>query len=165
MAYPVGSIANAFIKKAKDEGTKLTPMKLQKLVYYAHGWYLAITGKPLIDGQVEAWRFGPVIPSLYREFKEFGKADISRYARSTDFDMDGVAEMIPSDPIPRVIVNKIWKLYGHLSATQLSKMTHAKDGPWDQVNKRYDGSIPKDTDINVEIIKDHFAKKLSHDSR
>jgi len=44
-------------------------MKLQKLVYYAHGWHLALNNEPLIDEQVECWQYGPVISSLFHEFK------------------------------------------------------------------------------------------------
>jgi uncharacterized phage-associated protein len=61
MPYPAAAIANEFIKVAKRNGVLLTPMKLQKLVYFAHGWYLALLGKPLINEPVEAWKFGPVI--------------------------------------------------------------------------------------------------------
>lgn len=51
----------------------LTPMKLQKLCYYAQGIYMATQdGEPLFEEDFEAWTYGPVIPALYDEYKEYG---------------------------------------------------------------------------------------------
>ena len=51
-------------------------MKVQKLVYYAHGWHLGLADAPLIGELVEAWRWGPVIRSLYAALAEFGNQPI-----------------------------------------------------------------------------------------
>jgi uncharacterized phage-associated protein len=67
------AIANYFIELAKF----ITPMKLQKLVYFAHGWCLALADKPLINEKIEAWQYGPVVSSLYREFKKYGNEGIT----------------------------------------------------------------------------------------
>ena len=57
----------------------VSPMKLQKLVYFAHGWHLAIHNRPLVNEQVEAWKFGPVFSDLYHQIKSFGNEKIDRY--------------------------------------------------------------------------------------
>ena len=80
MAYEAKAIANYFLEKAKAEGNSLTPMQVQKLVYFAHGWYLGLFGEPLIKESVQAWSYGPVIPSLYQEFKRFGNQGIDELA-------------------------------------------------------------------------------------
>src|SRR5687767_12203236 len=72
MTYDPKSIANYFIDLAAAEGKKLTPLQLIKLVYIAHGWYLGLTGKPLINESPQAWQYGPVIPSLYHALKIHG---------------------------------------------------------------------------------------------
>src|SRR5258708_4237314 len=69
--------ANFFLAKGLEDGVSIDPLKLQKLVYFAHGWHLAVTGKPLIDEYVEAWPYGPVIPSLYHRFKSYGADPIT----------------------------------------------------------------------------------------
>jgi uncharacterized phage-associated protein len=76
--YDAIAIANYFIEKSLATGKRLTPMQLVKLVYIAHGWYLARTGKPLLADAVQAWQFGPVIPTLYHEFKQFRDGQITR---------------------------------------------------------------------------------------
>ncbi|MGZ0189059.1 MAG: Panacea domain-containing protein, partial [Alphaproteobacteria bacterium] len=51
-------------------------MQLQKLLYFCHGWNLEIRGEPLVADSFQAWQYGPVHPSVYREFRYFGSADI-----------------------------------------------------------------------------------------
>src|SRR5215510_7158653 len=83
--YDSKAAANWFL----DLGQPLTPMKLQKLVYFAHGWSLALTGVPLIKDAVEAWRYGPVIPALYHEFKHNGARPITDRATCLTRASDG----------------------------------------------------------------------------
>ncbi|MCL6584270.1 MAG: DUF4065 domain-containing protein [bacterium] len=115
MAYDAKAIANYFLDLAKSKGEKLTLMKLLKLIYFAHGWHLAITGKPLIDEQVEAWQYGPVIPSVYHEFKGFGNQPITRSEIDPQllklFDIE-VPAIHEDDSFTKSLLNKIWDTYG-----------------------------------------------------
>ncbi|RYE90398.1 MAG: DUF4065 domain-containing protein [Cytophagaceae bacterium] len=76
--YDAVAIANYFIQKSLDTGVEVTPMKLLKLVYISHGWSLALLNEPLINEAVEAWTYGPVIPSLYQELKEYGRERVTK---------------------------------------------------------------------------------------
>lgn len=67
--YSAKAIANKFLDIAESEGAKIDPMKMQKLVYIAHGWGLGFLGEPLITQDIEAWKYGPIISDLYHEFK------------------------------------------------------------------------------------------------
>lgn len=62
MAYSAVAVANAFIEKAlKGELKELTPMKLQKLLFYTQSWHLKLRGgTPLFDDLFARWKFGPV---------------------------------------------------------------------------------------------------------
>ncbi len=74
------SVANYLIDLAEQSGKHLQPLKLMKLVYIAYGFGLAVLDRSIIDprfDKVEAWRFGPVIPSVYHSFKQYGKNDIN----------------------------------------------------------------------------------------
>ena len=64
-------VAQFMILAAGDE-SDMTNMKLNKLLYYAQGIHLARTGHPLFRDQIEAWQHGPVVPSVYQQYKEFG---------------------------------------------------------------------------------------------
>jgi len=171
MAYSSKAVANYFLDLAEGEGNHLSPMKLQKLVYFAHGWHLAIAGAPLVHEQIEAWKWGPVIRSLYHEFKEFGNQSISgrathvRMKQGPPFEfqittpsIDKEASGAPGDvERTKAILNKVWDVYKGFTAVQLSKMTHKANSPWDKVFQEYSGNPPKGTDIPEEMIRRHFT--------
>lgn len=176
MAYDPLAIANTLLDIANIDGVKLTPMKLQKLVYFAHGWYLAIKGEPLIKEQVEAWNFGPVIPSLYHAFKRFGNQSISEYAISEcDFESresfaysanQSALQKVPeSDKFTCQLLKKIWNVYGKFTPVQLSNMTHEEGTPWDHLFKKFKGDIPRHTDIPIDLIQTYFANKGTQQDR
>ena len=148
MTYPATSIANYFIKKASDDGEDITLMKLSKLVYIANGWSLAIYNSPLVSEPVQAWKFGPVIESLYHQFKKYGNRPI---------DMLAIAEKIPDkDTETKLLLDKVWELNKNHTAYQLSNWTHIKGSPWDQVWVKTDGA--RDQVISNELIRKYFLQ-------
>lgn len=163
MAYDTKAVANSILFSVWNDGKKISPLKLQKLVYFSHGWSLGLFDKPLINEQVEAWPHGPVIASIYHLFKRFGNGDITTPARQLVL-VDG--EWLPNYPcIPETegegllakgIVDRVISLYGKFTALQLSTMTHAEGTPWYQVCKQHNWKPPKGTDIPVELIASHF---------
>jgi len=153
------AVANEFIALARENSSKLTQMKLQKLVFYAHGWHLGLQKAPLIDEQVEAWPYGPVIPSLYSEFKSFGSKAITRFAQ----DVDEFGRVF----IPRIrrsydrnLIRRVWEEYGSFSAAQLSSLTHEPGAPWATAQKRNLYEL-KTFGIDNEVIKNFFEKVAS----
>jgi len=165
MPYDAKAIANYLLDMAEAAGQALTPMKLQKLVYFAHGWHLGLTGEPLLDEQVQAWSFGPVVRSLYDAFREFGADPIPRKALIFEplgglkvrVKAPSLAESVSVDKdLAELFLTRIWEVYGGYSASQLSNMTHAPGTPWDRVSKHYGGNIPKHTTIPQEWIREYF---------
>jgi uncharacterized phage-associated protein len=145
MPYPAKAVANEFIMISKARNNLFTPMKLQKLVYFAHGWCLALTDKPLISGRIEAWQYGPVIPAIYHEFKGLGNGLIEspvteiRYAGSGKFCRHVLSLNDYPDDEERLhakeIIVKVFEIYGGYSAVKLSNATHMDGTPWQQVYK------------------------------
>ena len=143
-------------------------MKLQKLVYYAYGWYYAYYKKPLFDEKIEAWKFGPVIRSVYDKFKRFGNYEINRFATKLDVSDgdDPKFEMVRytlEDAEVKIFLNKIWGLYKGLSAVQLSNLSHVSGGPWNvtvqQAINNY-GYLPENEDIDPNTISKYFQSEL-----
>lgn len=156
MIYPTEAVANYFLERARAVGEEISPMKLQKLVYYAHGWHLGILGEPLIDEQIEAWQYGPVIRSLYHEFKEFGNQPINRLA-TIRTPTGASAPRLPESAVDvRAILDEVYDSYGVYTPFQLSMMTHAPGTPWNQTFERYQGTLPRGTDIPQNLIEEHF---------
>lgn len=56
----------------KSAESLITPLKLQKLLYYAQAWSLVFRGKALFYEDIEAWVHGPVIPLVYQRYKHHG---------------------------------------------------------------------------------------------
>lgn len=170
MPYDPKAIANYFLAIANAQGQTLSPLKIQKLVYFANGCHLAIKDVPLINEQVEAWAYSPVIPSLYREFRRYGDQPVTEPATVLSYDSEdpfdsNACETVPTlddrpadAPFSRTLLDRIWEIYGDYSAIQLSNLTHQDGAPWHQVSMRYHGEIPRGTDIPPEVIRDYFVK-------
>jgi hypothetical protein len=70
-------VANEILRIAWAQGRTVSNMKLQKLVYIAHGWSLAILGKPLFYEPIYAWTYGPVVPRLYNALIKYGAGEVT----------------------------------------------------------------------------------------
>ena len=152
--YSPAAIANFFLKRARREGENITQMKLHKLVFYAHGWNLGIFERPLLNETVQAWKYGPVVPSLYYEFLEYGSAPIDRLAGVWDPETD----LQTDDKDTLWLLDRVWQVYGKFSASQLSALTHEPGSPWDQTWSQAEG-IKKE--ISNGLIQNYFAEKAS----
>jgi uncharacterized phage-associated protein len=137
-------------------------MKVQKLVYFAHGWYLAIAGKPLLNEAIEAWRFGPVIPSLYHSLKYSGNLPITESIETSQLDSLTMADDSNSELY--AYLNRIWNLYSPFTGIQLSNMTHEEGTPWAEIAKEFDHRIPANKDIDDQLIKEYFLNQRSKTS-
>lgn len=148
-------IANEFIKRAQERGLALTQMQLQKLVYLAHGWTLAVLGGPLVTDRVQAWEYGPVYPALYRALKRYGSAPVSRLIVHGDFDRLKPFSQTPVQagltPQEHSLIDKVFDAYGGYPAFQLSALTHEPNSPWSKVTAT-NAVIPD------ELIKDYFVR-------
>ena len=126
-------VANAFIERARKHGRTLTPMYLQKLVYFAQARMLSIHAERLIHQDFEAWPLGPVVPDLYDALKQYGDSHVEQEIANVKSD--------PLDFRERDLIERVFKMYGSRSAEELSELTHAEDTPW-QKARRPDNSCP-----------------------
>ncbi len=122
------AIANYFIGLS-DNG--LTLMQLLKLSYISHGFTLALLDKPLADEYAEAWKFGPVFPSIYHEFKYEKPGLIKNKAQKANM-VNNTLEDVSShfDEDEKIIMDFTHKEFGNLDGWELSAITHAEDAPW-----------------------------------
>lgn len=149
------AIANYFIKKSLDSGQLLTPMKLVKLVYIAHGWYLGLTNEPLISEGAEAWKYGPVIPTVYESFKAYGRAPVTQLAHTLT--PSGTISYYPlSNPDLSQFLDRVWDVYNRYSAVELSALTHQENTPWHEVWHKKGGSEKIGAVIPNASIEEHY---------
>jgi uncharacterized phage-associated protein len=135
-------------------------MKLQKLVYFAHGWHLAYSGQPLIPEEIEAWNYGPVIETLYRELKSYGSGEITAPIEEIDFHDNTFISRAPTVEAPplRQFLGNVVGVYGKFSPIQLSNMTHAFGTPWQRLKAEFPHT--RSLTIPNELIRDYFVTQL-----
>lgn len=127
----------------------ITPLKLQKLLYYCQGWYMAFNqGKALFDEELMAWKHGPVVPEIYQEYKKYGYLTIQPESFENK---DETGKRIFSERQFEVL-NAVWNAYGEYDGKYLEELTHQEE-PW------------SNTHLNSEISKvdvsNYFSKLVS----
>lgn len=139
------TVANRFLELAAAKGRTLTQMQLQKLVYIAHGWKLALAASPLIRDEVQAWQYGPVIPRLYSALRSFRDQPVRGPLASDGDHLDTVEDSL---------VEQIYDIYGHYSGPQLSRLTHAAGTPWERTYRPKSFGLV----ISNDKIQDHYKR-------
>lgn len=153
------AIANSFLEFAAGEGRAIDHLKIQKLTYFAHGWHLAVTGRPLVTQTVLAWPYGPVFRQIYDEFKLYGRDTID--GRATYLDEE-LGEWMPFEANLEMdsdqVLERVWDVYKKYSGLQMSAMAHAEGTPWYQTVGHLKPSEIRDIPIPNLLIREHYVK-------
>lgn len=131
----------------EEEQELLTPMRLQKLLYYSQGWSLALRNAPLFSDRIEAWAHGPVVDAVYQQFKNVGGGTIPTDHGSDDHLTEEEKSHIQS----------VWKTYRGYSAIALSDMTH-DEPPWRDTRVGLSREARSNREITVDALRSYFSK-------
>lgn len=155
------AIANYFVDKSnsdKNAPYQLTLLRLVKYVYIAYGFALALLDRSIINkrfDKVEAWKYGPVIPSVYHSFKHYGNNPItSKASIVTDEFPDGKAVfVIPEveDTEIRTVLDFVWERYKNKPISDLINLLHRDDTPW-----AYCYRVGRNVEIPEEMTKIYY---------
>ena len=161
--YTPLALANYFVMHfAGADG--IEHMKLQKLVYCAHGWWLAYKPhSPIIRERPQVWKFGPVFPSLYRTLRPFGRNPIAVPQSTDPFSEPDVVDN--DDDKAKRLLDWVWNRYGHLSSYALSDMTHKPGTPWYRVAEEHDFLVPEGQVIGDSYVVEEFGSIYQNESR
>lgn len=141
-------VANYFLVLVdRNAGDSITHLKLQKLLYFAQGVSLALKGKPLFKEELKAWNYGPVVPSIYSQFKIFDSNTIPLPAEM-DFDIYSQST--------KELIFKTYSIYGEHSASYLLQVSHDDHLSWREAYNSLDKTL--DTDL----IKKDFIKYINN---
>lgn len=146
MSYPVLNIANKII--ANTDGSKgeiISNLKLQKLLYYLQGFYIAIYDKKLFEEPIEAWQYGPAVRDVYEHFKIYNSSAIT---------LKGDEQIISLSAEEESLFSEVLEEYGQFSAIKLMKMTH-EEFPW----KKVFTENPQG-EISFELLKEYFKTQI-----
>ena len=145
--YRAEDIAEWFLNKNRiqmnfEDSEYITNLKLQKLLYYAQGYFLAKKDTPLFEEDFLAWEHGPVIRKIYDKYKGNGANGI-KYDSDFKIDIDKETERI---------LEEVYNEYGQYTAWKLRNMTHEEE-PWK--------TTPRNEIISKEKIKDYFKPRVA----
>lgn len=151
--YNCFDIAKSFLELAKEENVSIPPMKLLKLTYIAHGYFLGFTGKALFHNEIQAWQYGPVIPDLYFIIRRFSKQNV---------DSD-IIELYSENKLKEgdyKFINSIWNAYKKFDGLQLSSKTHEEGTPWHKSFNEFNSNI-----IDNFTIEDYYKGLIDEKRR
>ena len=139
-----------FLARSFDAGDTISNLKMQKMLYYAQGWHFAYFGKELFDDEIEAWKHGPVIKTIYDKFKKYGSNSIS-------FDELEEYNTKPDEKTAEFLYF-IFKKLSAYPAWELADKTHYEPPYLDNYSKAVTNIIPKEQ-IKAFFIEE-FKKEI-----
>lgn len=157
--YDARAVANFILDLADRDAVKLTQVSLLKIVYFAHGWYLATKRRPLVTQPIEAWEYGPVIKVVRDAFKDFEARPITKRAERLIL-QTGELQVVQPDLSSEdaQFVEDVYKHYRQFDAWELSDITHERGSPWDRVWNPVGASGRLGLRIRNDEIEAHFLE-------
>ncbi|RKD73647.1 putative phage-associated protein [Sinobaca qinghaiensis] len=143
------SVANYFLSKGANGGkrdTQVSPLKLQKLLYYAQAWNSAIKGDSMFNEEIEAWVHGPVVSDVYKHFRDYGYQPINEFNPKE-------IKKIKSEH--RELLDAVWNAYGHYDAKELEEMTH-QEPPWKEAREGLSPTQNSNNKIEIDSMIRYF---------
>lgn len=152
MSNTIFTVADYFLYLSSLETeNSITPLKLQKLCYYAQAWNMVWDDETLFDEDFEAWAHGPVNPQLYDKYKKY------KWSNIPVGDIESLCNSISTlNSDEKETLDVIWADYGKYDGKYLEDLTHEED-PW--VNARGDLSAGarSNTIIEKEVMKEYYT--------
>ena len=143
-------IAKYFLIRAQEDGELISPLKIQKMVYFAYAAYLrSKKGKEkLFNEKIEAWPNGPVVPSLYRDLKVYGSGPIDplKYA---DISVDKLKQDTPEEVIE--LLNGVYETCSQFTGFELTVATH-QEKAWQEARKGLGATEPSNNPLRDDYI-------------
>lgn len=144
--YQASDIAKYFIHYANlEEDGMMTNLKLQKLLYYAQGFHLALFNQPLFREEIKAWQYGPVVEEIYHTYKGYSRNPLPD---PKDFNPE-VISLESKD-----LIDEVYRVFGKYTGTVLANLTH-QEKPW--INTGINQTITH------ELMSDYFKSQIVED--
>jgi uncharacterized phage-associated protein len=141
-------VADYFIIFSHEVGDPISNLKVQKLLYYAQAWYLALKDKPLFPERIEAWVHGPAIPPVYGEFKGWAWQPINEDPASPKLALQVKKHL-----------DQVMRRYGPKTAYELELLTHSEK-PWRDARKGLPPDAPSHAIITHSSMRDFYKSQL-----
>ncbi|HYD62518.1 MAG TPA: type II toxin-antitoxin system antitoxin SocA domain-containing protein [Noviherbaspirillum sp.] len=148
MAYPALEIAKWFVNAIdRESGESMSPLKVQKLLYYAEAWAQLALERDLFNENIQACAHGPAVPEVFHEFKKFGWEAIPTLRPALKIDSETTE-----------ILKQVLDVYDEFSAETLEHMTHS-DKPWLDARGDLPVEARREKVIPKAAMKEYFLNK------
>jgi uncharacterized phage-associated protein len=159
--YSAIAVANWFINRKKTDQCDITHLKIQKLLYYAQGWHLAYFDTVLFEDAIFAWKYGPVIHSIYNALKIVDKEQqiielIYGYLIDNGKYIPAISYIDQDDKETLIFLDEFWSSYSKYNPWMLVNSTHQAGTPWTQVIEAYNSGKSFNDIIPIELLKFYF---------
>ena len=133
-----------------EELEEVTPLMLQKLLYFIQGIYSALYGKPLFEEDCRAWVHGPVYPEVYTLFRDFkyNPIDDVRFGL-----LKGADDVLTEEE--RDVIDRVVNTFGIYGGKVLERITH-NEGPWKSARKGYGDQVPSSELVSKDSIRKYY---------
>ena len=143
-------IADWFINATDgDAGNVITPLMVQKLVFFAQAWFLANKGRPLFTDDFQAWASGPIIPALFERFENFAYTNLPPIEN---------ARQVSGEKLE--LLNGVQERYGCFNAGKLEQLVQESGGPWSKCRAGLGPGDASSTVITKDAIKKFYGQKI-----
>jgi uncharacterized phage-associated protein len=147
-------IASYLLSKSREVCIgSITPLKLQKLLYYSQAWSLVLRKKRLFREDLEAWIHGPVVPHVYQIFKRYGFLELLSPFSTESLELDETR-----------ILDEVLKTYGMRSAKFLENLSHS-EYPWVRAREGLSPIQKSRKKISLKDMMIYYSQFLGRDQK
>ena len=118
-------VSNNFLMRSFNQKIPVTSMKIQKMLYFLYRDYLKNTGQSLFTERFSAWKYGPVLETVYYTYKKFGGNSINAYGGIPSYYIKE-----DDDIVLKNIINDVWGSSRLYNGIYLSQLTHKSESAW-----------------------------------
>ena len=150
-------VAKYYLYRSAEDGDLITPLKMQKLVYYAYVWTLVEKKIKLFGEQIAAWPNGPVVPSLYKELKGYGSSPIPTEYLGFNDDAGLKVFLLKFPADIKTTLDEVYEKYISKSAFELVVMTHSEK-PWSEARRGLSTTEKSNNPLSDELIVSQYGQ-------
>ena len=140
-------VAERIVSLSHEKDNPVSNLKLQKLLYYSQAWHLALFRIPLFEEDIEAWVHGPVVPEIFRRYRECKWSPIPNNVTNGDYQF-------------RPHLEEVWRVYGKFAAFDLERLTHSEE-PWKNARMGLAPDASSHNIISKSSMRDYYAARLN----
>lgn len=146
-----------------SKGLSVSPLKLQKMLYYLQSWFMVFFGRDntLFDDVPQAWVNGPVYPAVFYAYKD-KTASMCDHLQVSDFG-DNDADTMLGD-ISRVLafshdevhlIESVILLYGSKSQNELIFLSHS-ELPWAEKRQGLEPFERSTNELSLDTMYNYY---------